>query len=110
MGQYRRKDSFTFYLDLECDFICCCLTGVMAFVTFLGILDYEFSLSPFGDEGCSLVLSDLHLVFSPNNECTGRSYFAAQLQISFQGRCQARRSFGFVQKFGRLILGRNKIK
>lgn len=74
----------TFYLDMECDFVCRCLTRVMPFVTFLGILDDEFPLSPFGDGGGSLVLSDLYLIFSPHNNCTGRRYFTAQLKISFK--------------------------
>lgn len=65
-----KKKTLTFYLDLECDFVFCCLAGVMSFIAFLGIFDDEFSLSPLGDEDSSLVLSDLHLIFSPDNYCT----------------------------------------
>lgn len=80
----------------------------MTFVTFLSTLDDEFPLSPFGDESSSLVLGDLHLVFSPNHKGTGRRYIAAQLKITFEGRCQPHRSSGFVQKFGRFILERKR--
>lgn len=85
-GTSKSPYSLTFYLDLECDFVCCCLTGVKPFVTFLGVLDDELPLSPFGDDGSSLVLSDLHLIFSPHNDRTGRRNLTAQLKISFKGR------------------------
>ncbi|TNN55401.1 hypothetical protein EYF80_034413 [Liparis tanakae] len=77
--------------------------GVMSFVVLLGVLDDEFPLSAFGDEGSSLVLGDLRFIFSPHDGGAGGRNLAAQLKISFEGRRHSHGAFGFVQKLGRFI-------
>lgn len=100
----------TFYLDLECNFVCGCLTGVMPFIAFLGIFHNELSLSPFGDDSGSLVLGDLYLIFSPHNNCTGSRHLTAQLKISFKGWWKSHGPSCLVQELSGFILKKHRYR